>query len=94
VLSHLLQSMSLHPLSARVQIDACSALRNLAMSEMAERRAVSMHALDLVFLALHNHPTDIGVQKEASCVFIPFCAASFVWIRILIVIFLFELLVI
>lgn len=71
-MSHLLQSMSLHPLSARVQIDACSALRNLAMSEMAERRAVSMHALDLVFLALHNHPTDIGVQKEASCVFSPF----------------------
>jgi hypothetical protein len=68
VLSHLLQSMSLHPHSARVQIDACSALRNLAMSEMAERRAVSMHALDLVFLALHNHPDDIGVQKEASCV--------------------------
>ncbi len=68
MLSHLLQSMSLHPQSARVQIDACSALRNLAMSEMAERRAVSMHALDLVFLALHNHPDDIGVQKEASCV--------------------------
>jgi hypothetical protein len=94
VLSHLLQSMSLHPLSARVQIDACSALRNLAMSEMAERRAVSMHALDLVFLALHNHPTDIGVQKEASCVFIPFFVPRlFVWIWMLVAI-LFEVLVI
>ena len=61
----ILRSLTLFPFDPMLQADCCLALRNLAMAEIAEKQIVALGGLNLIFLALFNHPKDVRVQAEA-----------------------------
>ena len=66
VVPRVLRAQSHYALDSTVQADAALAIRNLAMSDRAEKEIVSSGGIRLLFIALHNHPDDMSVLSEAT----------------------------
>ncbi len=66
VIPRVLRAQSKFPDDVAVQADCALAIRNLAMSDRAEKEIVSSGGMRLLFLALHNHTGELAVLSEAA----------------------------